>query len=288
MTITNFTDTKQEKLFFCFIHIPKCGGTTFHDILKRNLGDSYQNIYHGLYEGSIPSYNLKLYIEESSIRTGIGGHRLSLDLPFFDCKKVDIKAISFIREPIERIRSEYFYVKSLSGNIGQNSNVRNYDYSEYLQYLIDNQSARDKIGKYQLKFLFGKLQPSFKRIEKLVASKNLFLFPLDKFDLACLLLEKEFPGLLKDASFFKQNVRYNHQKQSLNDLEKKLNKLIIDDKKLYNIADKQLNNLISSYYTPKELKKAKIYFHHRCLKRKYIYSPFQEFSRKIYRLSSSW
>jgi len=281
-----FSDVKQKRVFFTFIHIPKCGGTTFHDILNRNLGHAYRNIYHGLYEDPISNYNLRLYIEESDIRLGIGGHRLSLDLPFFDCPNIDIKAISFVREPIERIRSEYFYVKLLPGNISQNEKIHQYDYSKYLEYLIKDEEARNKIGKYQLDFLFGKLQPSFNYIEKLIENNRFFLLPLDKFSQACLLLEKKFPDLIKDASFIKKNVRKEKKNKSFENLENQLRQLIINDYKLYKIANKQLSQLMTSYYNPQELEQAEKDFNRRCLRRKYIHSPIQEFFRKLYRLSS--
>lgn len=103
----------MKRIFFCFIHIPKCGGLTFDDILVRNLGDSYLRLRSQLYEGPIAAHKIGTFIRESDTRRGIGGHRVTLDFP--DLEEATIQAISFVRDPLERVRSEFFYVKQLPG-----------------------------------------------------------------------------------------------------------------------------------------------------------------------------
>lgn len=62
----------MSRYFFFFIHIPKCGGTSFDSILIRNLRNQFLFLPHQLYEGPIDSFNLKLYINENNNRMGIG------------------------------------------------------------------------------------------------------------------------------------------------------------------------------------------------------------------------
>ncbi|NJM99225.1 MAG: hypothetical protein HC800_20660 [Phormidesmis sp. RL_2_1] len=144
--------------------------------MHRNLKQGYQRFPHHLYEGPVPAFNLKLYIEESSSRLGIGGHRLSLDLPFADVEACDLTAISFVRNPIERLRSEFFYLKQLPGNVGQNPLIRQFTYPDYLQHLLQNPSDLAPLAQYQTKHLFGKLPHSHDTLHKLVASQKYFYF----------------------------------------------------------------------------------------------------------------
>lgn len=286
--VISLEKTKYSRLFFCFIHIPKCGGMTFHSILQRNLGDSYLQTNQGLREGPLLTQDIKSYIEEKGQRFGIGGHRIRLDLPFFDCPNVEIKAISFIRSPIERIRSHYFYVNALKSNFGKDTVIRNLSYQEYLNYLVEHPEEATKIGEYQLSYLFGKQKPSFSYLERLISNQHLLLFPLDQFDKACLFLEKKFPDTIKDASYTKRNFRKNDKESSTKNIENKLAKICIQDSKLYQVANEQISLLLSSIYSERELQQAEKDFKYRCLQRQYIYSPIQEFCRKVYRVSSSW
>lgn len=278
----------MNRSFFCFIHIPKCGGLSFDDILRRNLRQGYQRFPHHLYEGPIPAFNLKLYIEESISRVGMGSHRLSLDLPFADVEACDLKAISFVRNPIERIRSEFFYLKQLPGNVGQNPLIRQFTYPDYLQHLLKNPSDLAPLAQSQINYLFGKLSYSNDTLKKLVDSKQVLLFPLERFDHACLYLEKTFPNYFTDASFAKQNVNPKQPSQESASLESAVSAQLTMDNNLVAIAHQQTDRLISEAFSPKELSLAQQQFDRRCRKRRLLYEPVQKLTRKLYQKTALW
>ncbi len=277
----------MKKLFLCFIHIPKCGGMTFDEILKRNLGNQYLRVPHGLYEGPIPRFNLKLYIEESNTRLAIGGHRICLDLPFDELKSVDLKAICFVREPLARLRSEFFYIKQLPGNVGQNKLIRQLEYPQYLEYLLQNPTACKKISHYQIQHLFGKLPIDFDLLTDLIDSHQLLLFPLEQFSQACLYLEKALPNHFINASYVKRNINQKITDNKYQDLETKLRSQLIPDNRLYTLAEHQFKTLIDQTFSPSELKQAQSNFARGCQLHKYFYEPAQRLTYKLYRLASS-
>ena len=279
----------MNRSFFCFIHIPKCGGLSFDDIFSRNLGDRYQRFPHHLYEGPISSFNLKLYIQETSDRVGAGGHRFSLDLPFGEIEKCDIKAICFVRDPIARIRSEFFYLKTLPGSVGQNPLIRELDYADYLKILLQDQQKRENISQYQTSHLWGNLRLSDDFLNKMMATQKVLLFPLERFDDACLYLEATFPIYFSDTSFVKTNINEKRKKSDMeSELELELSPLLLADKKLIDLARQQTSHLISEVFGARELAQARQKFENRCQNRSTLREPIKRLARKIYRVAASW
>lgn len=277
----------SERDFFCFIHIPKCGGQTFDAVLQRNLGPAYLRLPHELYEGFIPAFNLKLYIEESSSRLAIGGHRISLDQPDLDESQTIIRSISFIRNPIDRIRSEFFYIKNLPGNVSQNKLIRQLSYPDYLQHLMTHPDDLEHIRSYQTRHLFGKRLASIDTVTELINAQKLFLFPLDRFEDACIYLENAFPTVFRDASFVERNVNKKQPQSDENYLEQELQEKLTQDNELYHLAQTQMNDLLAPF-TPQEWAIAKRNFQRRCWLRQRFYAPVQRLTHKLNRITSSW
>lgn len=105
--------------FLIFIHIEKAGGTTFHHIIKQNI-NTYVTLnnsifwqrHNGLFTPSMFSNLIKSY----PFVKGIGGHTLRR---YFDYDKYlenkETKYLTFLREPISRYLSHYFYQKKKMG-----------------------------------------------------------------------------------------------------------------------------------------------------------------------------
>ena len=277
-----------HRLFFCFIHIPKCGASSFDEILSRNFKSQYLKLPHQLYEVPISAFNLNLYIQEDENRLGIGGHRISLDIPFSNIYKYQPIAISFIRDPIKRIRSEFFYVKKLPGNVGQKPAIWKYSYSDYLRYLIKDISSFNEIDSYQTNYLIGKSKFNFTNIEKLTEAQKLLLFPLEQFDDACLYLEKKFPDYFSDMSFVKRNLNPTLLSEEEQSLETELSARLVQDIQLCSLANQEFSHLLNSQFTPKELAKARQEFKYRCWRRRCFYDPIQRLTGKVHRLTASW
>ena len=84
---------------FCFVHVPKCGGTSIHELFKKGFLGNYE-IFVG-----------KAYEEDflKSLKGG-GGHQLNGKSPLFTVKGKSFKRLCIVRHPVNRVISLYEHV----------------------------------------------------------------------------------------------------------------------------------------------------------------------------------
>lgn len=242
----------KRELFFIHVHIPKCGGSTFQDLLKRNFSKP------GAYYREAPivmqkhkSIEIELMIQRASYVEVFSSHHVSLDLPF-SLEKPKVIAISHVRNPVERFVSQFFYEKNRVNSPGVlhfDSNIKDMTLDEYIEYGLEK--GKDPMHiKGQVWWLSGKTDNSgIQEIDKLIDQRKLYLFPLERFDESCVLLEKLFPGYFKNCAYIKLNV--GQQKNELSEniksrIDKYLNPL---DHKLMEIANSQLDKLKNKIFS---------------------------------------
>ncbi len=272
------------KNFYAFSHIPKTAGTSFNEILLRNFRASrYLNPAHGLYEGPIGKENAKLYFEDSNDSKILAGHRVSLNLPFEDLVNGSLTCFTIIRNPLRRLRSEYFYLKSLKRKIRDPYIEESNCYQEYLEKIINNDKLIMEIGTYQFQFLLQNCEnKNFVHLENLVDDNYFFPMVQEKFIDCMVLLEKFFPVDFKNCSYTIQNVtsHYNLTKQEI-ELEKKVKDKIIkipnNDLMLWNFANNFIAEKSAYDYFERELHRMKT----RNKLRRMIHSPFLIYSRRF-------
>lgn len=102
----------MKKNIFVFCHVPKAGGTTLANVIKSNYSKN-QIITLGNGKGHINFKDLKkkgpAFYEDKEII--LGGH-LNYGIHKVVSKEVQVKYFTFLREPISRIISLYYYIKS--------------------------------------------------------------------------------------------------------------------------------------------------------------------------------
>ena len=94
-----------------FLHIPKAGGTTFHSILEGYFDQEVikkPSVENGFLDFEVVNQLSKE--EKSKIRLIKGHIYYGIHKAFDD--NIETKYISFLREPISRLTSHYFYAKS--------------------------------------------------------------------------------------------------------------------------------------------------------------------------------
>lgn len=276
----------ENTTFFAFAHIPKTAGTSFSEILRRNFNNAYLEITHGLYEGNVQKRNIKLYIEEDASRRAIGGHRISLDLPFNEIEHVKVISISFIRNPIHRIRSEYFYLKSLKRKV-KNRNIQNSEtYEMFLNNILEDTSELQQVGQYQFSFLTRQSQiSSLNNIQEIIDQNRLYLFPVDQFLISNIVLERDFPSDFKDCSYVllnkgKKGIISNEQIRLEEKLRSKILTLPGNDFELWDMANSFLKRKMNDI-PQKEFSKAIRSIKRRNMLREYIITPPQKIINRI-------
>ena len=267
---------KREFVFF-HIHIPKCAGTTFQGILKRNFNRPkayYRENPIVLYD--YKSKAIEMAIQRNQFLEAFSSHNTSIDLPFYlDNPKV--KAITFVRDPVERFISHYYYrqkrlkLKNAKHFLPETAGM---SLDEYIDYALIQGKA-----KMALEGQIGHLSRqtgthAIDKVKKHLKDLQLYMFPISRFDESCLIMEKEFPEYFKDCSYMKTNI--GHWNKNDEDIYREKIKDYLNplDFELVKTADEFLESLIEKHFGNQYLSAALINFERRC----------QKFTKKIEKL----
>jgi hypothetical protein len=193
-----------KKLFFS--HVPKAAGTTMGRILKKNLGEKFYP-YYGLYDRYMFNMrDVERILEFAPHIDAIASHLISLDLPWFS-QRHSIYAISFVRDPVDRAISLFYYLQKLAaqrgGSVCDNA-------EEFFNRILQSDSEEKKPYSNAQGIFLGKFAHnacSLNQLQQHVDSGQLVIAPMDRFDDACLVLEKIHPDYLSDMAYpGKQNT----------------------------------------------------------------------------------
>ena len=258
---------------FIHIHIPKCGGTTFFSMLHANFGESYYRDQGLLNEYQYSSIQIDTMIKSYPWLKCYSSHKLSMDLPFNHDEK--IIAMTFVRNPIAWLTSLYFYFHQSPSNFYNNPSSfcnisSNNNLHEYIKWsLINNQYNNNR----QCHYLSGSRErEGFERIIKLVDEGKLLLFPIERYNEVCVILENLFPSYFKNCASVYKNV--SKKKQNISEKDKQT---IIQysgyDLQLVQKANDFLDVLISKCFPHKiQFNNAMKNYELRCLKKKRLKS----------------
>lgn len=241
-----------------FLHIPKTAGTTFYDVVKKNydsfLKPKVENDPNKYLEVNLNSKNssfairlpggyqtapeiLKIIsqLHENQVNKikFIGGH---VGYGFHESINEKIDYISFIREPKERIISD-FYEHNKKGRHFYNSIKDNevISFNKYLQVVLDskldNILTRQLAGPFDFYLHKREIVDEYLLNKAYKNSENIDFFDINNFDGALYFLHKKF--YWKKLKYVLKNISFQEKKNLVYD-ENLLNEVIKYDVKLYN------------------------------------------------------
>jgi hypothetical protein len=260
-------NVKRETFFH--IHNPKTGGVSFREILQNNFGKNLKSDYPA------PSY---YYFSREAVEWALRmycytcytshNYRLSSIPKLADHK---IYAISFTRDPIDRVVSSYFHARELI-TTGHWHPAKKMLLKDFLDRLLNDRSF-NRLPLYvsQEEFICGDLhmgQPS----DIIKQPFGVFhLFPLERFDDAMICLEALYPVYFKDCSYaVRLNKSFRDQKIDT-EIIKMIERLpwIERDRELHRFSRQYLDRLLEELFPGKEtLERARSDFRKRCEDRK--------------------
>jgi hypothetical protein len=260
-------NVKRETFFH--IHNPKTGGVSFREILQNNFGKNLKSDYPA------PSY---YYFSREAVEWALRmycytcytshNYRLSSIPKLADHK---IYAISFTRDPIDRVVSSYFHARELI-TTGHWHPAKKMLLKDFLDRLLNDRSF-NRLPLYvsQEEFVCGDLhvgQPS-DIIQQPFGVAH--LFPLERFDDAMICLEALYPVYFKDCSYAVcLNKSFRDQKIDT-EIIKMIERLpwIERDRELHRFSRQYLDRLLEELFPGKEtLERARSDFRKRCEDRK--------------------
>lgn len=188
---------------FVHLHIPKCGGTTVRDFLKRNFGADLGETNGILNDYQYSADQVSRIIDHFPKLRCLTGHKLSCDLPFVR-KDIELFAFSWIRDPVDRFVSHYFFHRNHTSLVPQ---AKSLDLDAYVGWALEEGNMPAYIDG-QVRFLAA---GSMSRIEELVAAGRLLLFPLDSLAASFATLAERFPNDFTDIRVETKNVSEKDQ-----------------------------------------------------------------------------
>jgi hypothetical protein len=190
------TAPDHRQFFFC--HIPKTAGTTFGAILRRNFGPAFYS-YYGLWdERPFTRQDVAGMCALHPQYRCIASHMFSLDLPETAAGRKTV-ALAFVRHPLERVLSLYFYDLQLAR---ENGVELARDPAEYFFGLLREQGQK-RFFNGQSRHLLRGVETADPRgwLHQQCATGRLLLLPVEEFSTALLLLEKLFPNDFSNTAY---------------------------------------------------------------------------------------
>lgn len=200
-SIANHPIENQSRTWI-HVHVPKAGGSTLRQLMRRNFKDLFYNSTSLLETMQYSSDNVGEIVRCHPQFLCISDHKFSLDLPYHSTL-INILALSYVRDPVERFISRYFFHRHFEevNCIAQRMSFRDFANTELVE-----QQAHPQTNS-QIYFLNGgKSNTDISLIEDAIGTGKAFLFPIERFDESCVCLEKLFPESFPDLSYVRANV----------------------------------------------------------------------------------
>ena len=189
MATDNDNEDIRPDLTWLHVHVPKAGGSTLRHLMCRNFGDNYYNSISLLETRQYSRVDVREIVRCHPQYKCISDHKFSLDLPY-QSQIVNIMAFSYVRDPVERFVSRYFFHRHFEevNCIAQRMSFREFANAELIE-----QHAHPQTNS-QIHFLTcGRSTEDVSLIENSLATGRAFLFPIERFDESCICFEKCFP-----------------------------------------------------------------------------------------------
>ena len=229
------------------VHVPKAGGSTLRQLFNRNFGDGYYNSVSLLETKQYTRGDVSEIVRCHPWVTCFSDHKLSLDLPY-DSQHSNVFAISFVRDPVERFISRYFFHRHFEevNCVAQRMSFRDFARTELEEEFADPQTNS------QIYFLNGgQSKTDLTVIEAALSTGRAFLFPIERFDEACVCLEQLFPEAFSDLSYVSVNVSKKDQVVSEDD-RNYVRKFLEIDRPVFELADNFLDQTIDRAFETRE------------------------------------
>lgn len=193
-------DPASARTIFLHIHVPKCGGTSFNEFLWRNFRRSFQMEY-GRFNMLRPGADeVEWVLRRNRHIRAIAGHRFHTRLNY-ETSDHNVIAATFVRDPVEHFLSADAYMRRT-----HYPGIEPLSLSQVARSIL----AGEEHGLLRPWFVKGQLrhldpQLDLDRLRRLVDSGHLYLFPVEGFADACLLLRHRFPEHFTATGFRVKN-----------------------------------------------------------------------------------
>jgi len=229
------------------VHVPKAGGSTLRQLMNRNFGKGYYNSVSLLESKQYTCDDVREIAKSQPWLRCMSDHKLSLDLPF-DYPDAAIHAYTFVRDPVDRYVSRYFYHRRADIECAARSAS---DFREFIEYELVQGHVEPHV-RSQLCFLNqGRSDRDLTVVHQALATGRAFLFPVERFDEAAICLETLFPETFRDLSYLPVNQAERTQDVAPEDLAL-VRRHVSGDLPLYDLACQELERCLAQCFPRRE------------------------------------
>lgn len=231
--------------------------------MNRNFGDGFYNSISLLETKQYSCFDVSEIVRCHPWVRCMSDHKLSLDLPY-DHEHSRVFALSYVRDPVERFVSRYFFHRHFEevNCIAQKMSFRDFANAELVSQEVHPQTNS------QIYFLNGgKSAEDMSLIQQVLETQQAFLFPIERFDESCIVLEKKFPEFFPDLSYVRANVSKRDAKVSDEEKEFVL-RYVKQDLQVMDLSNQFLDQMLAEYFVDQnEQAVALAEFQDRCARR---------------------
>lgn len=259
----------QARPVWMHVHVPKAGGSTLRQLMNRNFGKGFYNSNSLLETKQYTRDDASEIIRCTPWLSCFSDHKLSLDLPY-DHPDATVYALSFVRDPLERFISRYFFHRHFEevACIAQRMSFRDFADAELVQQYAHPQTNS------QIYFLNGgRGFEDLSVVQAALDTGRAFLFPIERFDEACIFLEQRFPQFFPDLSYVMANVSKKDGVISSEDREF-ASRYLAPDLPVCQLANRQLDQVLGTAFRSQDDRTAALEeFRERCGRRFHNFHP---------------
>lgn len=249
------------------VHVRKCGGSTFyHQILQRQFGRGFYRD-SSLIDDVYGRAEVEQILANCPWLQAYSSHKITLDLPFRH-PQATVIAIAFVRDPVERFLSQYFYLRHHPK--AWDPAAQALDLGAYLQHVEQHPELQGLRQSSQLEHLTGaRGQPGLERLTSYLEHPHLHLIPVEHFDAACLYFEHAYPALLSDCSYESATNRSKIDEAPTTEQREQIERLVdAADHDLFRIAQQRFQGQLDAEgLVGDELENRLVEFRSRCCER---------------------
>ncbi len=250
---------------YIHIHVPKTAGSMLRGILQRNLRGEVgaENILASYIKYS--RQDMRRILDMYPYRC-FTSHVYALEgIPFDEFE--NLHSFTFVRNPIEKIVSTYNYLKHRPDTSSKHP-AKNMTLSEFCgQELSDTRFDSFRMDSSQVDWLVGRDKAAVGVVEKYIDHGHLKIFPTERFDEACVIMENLWSSDFVDCSYAERR-NASVGRKDMSDSEASLVssiKFMERDLALHKLAHEKLDELIQSLFkSPVEFDRRKQEFFERC------------------------
>ena len=262
-------EKSDQSMTWLHVHVPKAGGSTLRQLFNRNFAEGFYNSNSLLETKQYTCEDVSEIVRCHPWLRCFSDHKLSLDLPY-DQADTKVMAISFVRDPVERFISRYFFHRNFEevACIAQRMSFRDFAEEELI-----NGNAHPQTNS-QVYFLNGgRSFDDMTLIKTAMATEQAYVFPIERFDEACICLERLFPDSFQDLSYVRTNVS---KKDTSIDPEDQLfvAKYLEKDQPVWDLANNFLNQTLEKVFATEDEKVNRLEaFRELCSRRYHNFQP---------------